>query len=147
MTRRPGSPRPVDDGFFPVAELPQPFGPAVPICWAAHTPDNRTISLQPGIRSAAINGKLTRLDQPPVLDGGRVLVPLRFVSEALGATVSWDAPRLTVAVSRNQALKFITSISAGRPSCGPVKPSRLPSMARRAPRVTGACSPAPPGCP
>lgn len=26
-----------DGGFFSEAELPQPFGPTVPICWAAHT--------------------------------------------------------------------------------------------------------------
>lgn len=46
MTRRPARPRPVDDGFFPVAELPQPFGPAVPICWAAHTPDSQRLYLE-----------------------------------------------------------------------------------------------------
>lgn len=46
MTRSGQRPDGQQDGFFPRAELPQPFGPAVPICWAAHTPDNQQLYLE-----------------------------------------------------------------------------------------------------
>lgn len=46
MTARRSRPESVDDAFFPRAELPQPFGPAVPICWAAQTPDSRRLYLE-----------------------------------------------------------------------------------------------------
>jgi hypothetical protein len=42
-------------------------------------------------RTAFINGQGVQLDQPPVsLPPGRTFVPLRFISEALGATVEYD---------------------------------------------------------
>ncbi|KGM03401.1 hypothetical protein [Cellulomonas cellasea] len=46
MNRRPARSQPVVDAFFPQAELPQPFGPAVPICWAAHGPDDQRLLLE-----------------------------------------------------------------------------------------------------
>lgn len=39
------------------------------------------------------------LDVPPQIYGGRTLVPVRAISEALGANVSWDADTRTVTVS------------------------------------------------
>ncbi|SMB83509.1 MORN repeat-containing protein [Desulfonispora thiosulfatigenes DSM 11270] len=36
-----------------------------------------------------LNGRNIPTDQPPVITEGRVLVPLRFISEALGAKVDW----------------------------------------------------------
>ena len=36
------------------------------------------------------NGEQIQFDIDPVLDNGRVLVPLRGVFEMLGASVSWD---------------------------------------------------------
>src|SRR3989304_3420642 len=40
---------------------------------------------------AAVNGRPVSLDVPPLIIGGRTLVPLRFVSQALGARVGWEA--------------------------------------------------------
>ncbi|MDD3927043.1 MAG: stalk domain-containing protein, partial [bacterium] len=54
------------------------------------TTGERTVTLRPGSREASINGKAHRIDAPPVLKNGRVLVPLRFISEALAADVRWD---------------------------------------------------------
>ncbi len=48
------------------------------------------VVLQPGNRRALVDGRAVLLDVPPVVLGGRTLVPLRFVGEALGAGVSWD---------------------------------------------------------
>jgi len=38
-----------------------------------------------------VNGQSMTLDVPPKLIGGRTLVPVRAVSEGLGAEVEWDA--------------------------------------------------------
>lgn len=44
----------------------------------------------------SVGGKLVPFDQPPVLENGRTLVPLRAIFEALGASVEWDAMTQTV---------------------------------------------------
>jgi len=46
--------------------------------------------------SVYVNGKKLYCDQEPLLTGGRVLVPLRAIMEALGATVEWDSETETV---------------------------------------------------
>lgn len=48
------------------------------------------VVLRPGNRYALVGGGQILLDVPPVVLGGRTLVPLRFVAEALGAGVDWD---------------------------------------------------------
>lgn len=42
-----------------------------------------------------------QLDQPPLILNGSTMVPVRFVSEALGCGVSWDALTNTVSIIRN----------------------------------------------
>jgi hypothetical protein len=37
-----------------------------------------------------LDGRLVDFDQPPVIIGGRALVPARAILEALGATLSWN---------------------------------------------------------
>lgn len=50
--------------------------------------------------SIKINGtKYTPRDKQPLLIEGRVFVPLRFVAEQLGYTVSWDAENLVAEVN------------------------------------------------
>ncbi|MBT9157221.1 MAG: Oligopeptide-binding protein AppA [Firmicutes bacterium] len=56
------------------------------------------IALQIGNRTAWVNGPSRQLDVPPIIVGGRTMVPLRFVAEALGATVGWDGA-VTVTVT------------------------------------------------
>ncbi len=48
------------------------------------------LSLQVGNHEATVNGQRVILEVPPRLQKGRTLVPLRFVSEALGAEVEWN---------------------------------------------------------
>lgn len=47
---------------------------------------------------AYIDGQPRVLDYPPRVVNGHVMVPARFVSEALGASVLWDADRKTVSI-------------------------------------------------
>lgn len=52
----------------------------------------RTVKLTIGAKTATVNGKIVTLDKASFAKNGRTLVPLRFVSEALGENVKWDAP-------------------------------------------------------
>ncbi|UFJ40926.1 N-acetylmuramoyl-L-alanine amidase family protein [Brevibacillus humidisoli] len=66
--------------------------------------DQIQLKLQLGSRSAEVNGKQVLLDAPPALKEERMLLPLRFVGEALGATVGWEASTRTVVVNESIAL-------------------------------------------
>ncbi len=58
------------------------------------------VALGAGERVATINGRSVPLAVPPVVRAGRTLVPLRFVGEALGASVGWSPVERTVSVER-----------------------------------------------
>lgn len=49
------------------------------------------VELPIGSTRAKVNGKNVKLDVPAKIQEERTLVPLRFVSQALGGKVSWDA--------------------------------------------------------
>lgn len=63
------------------------------------TKEDRVVELTLGSRQALINGQVSYLDVPAGTIGGRTLVPLRFVSEALGADVKWNPATRTVALT------------------------------------------------
>ena len=65
------------------------------------TKGDRVVELALGSREAMLNGKMSYLDVPANTMGGRTLVPLRFVSEALGADVRWSPASRTVALTSN----------------------------------------------
>lgn len=56
------------------------------------------IAFAQGVVSVTVNGKGIASDVPPIIQKGRVLVPLRFVAEALGANVSWDQNTRTAVI-------------------------------------------------
>jgi len=56
-----------------------------------HEANEKLVHLWVGKRDYTINGKAAQMDTQAVLtDKARVMVPLRFVSEALGAEVKWE---------------------------------------------------------
>lgn len=63
------------------------------------TGNGRNIQLHIGSTSATVNGQSTNLDVAPFLVGARTLVPLRFISESLGANVNYDGNSRTVSVA------------------------------------------------
>ncbi|MCD1261152.1 leucine-rich repeat domain-containing protein [Paenibacillus athensensis] len=56
------------------------------------------IKLQIGSRKASVNGTEVKLEVEPQLVGDYTMVPVRFVSEALGAEVKWDGVTRTVSI-------------------------------------------------
>ena len=63
-----------------------------------YTTPLRNIVLTLKSTQAVVDGQKITLDAAPVVINGRTLVPLRFVSEWLGAVVNWDATARTVTV-------------------------------------------------
>lgn len=62
-----------------------------------------TVKMQMGRPNASLNGQTVMLDQPPLMVNGRTMVPLRFVSEAMGASVNYDNRLQLVSISTNGA--------------------------------------------
>lgn len=64
--------------------------------------NEQSIVLTIGENVAKVNGKEVPFDTKAILSGGRTFVPLRFVSEVLGAHVDWDGPTATVLIKTNE---------------------------------------------
>lgn len=64
------------------------------------TRGNHRVTLRVGSAEAIIDGRSVTLTTPPVILQGRTYVPVRFVSEALGGYVGWDAQRQVVSITR-----------------------------------------------
>ncbi|WP_342543832.1 copper amine oxidase N-terminal domain-containing protein [Lysinibacillus sp. FSL K6-4013] len=65
------------------------------------TKDTTNISLKLGTKTAVINGQAVSIDVPAQIRNGTTLLPLRFISEALGANVKWDNKTLTATIEQN----------------------------------------------
>jgi len=66
---------------------------------------SQTVELTIGSRQARVNTQPKLLDVPAFTISGRTMVPLRFVSEALGAAVQWiDASRTILIASPGTAM-------------------------------------------
>ncbi|MFE8698138.1 copper amine oxidase N-terminal domain-containing protein [Cytobacillus sp. FJAT-53684] len=63
------------------------------------------ITLKIGSSNTTINGKNKKIDVPASIKDNQTLVPLRFVSEALGAQVQWDNTLNTATIT--QGMKVI----------------------------------------
>src|SRR5580704_1750293 len=63
------------------------------------TGNGRNVQLKIGSTMATVNGETYTSDVAPFLVGARTLVPLRFISEALGASVNYDSGSQTVSIS------------------------------------------------
>ncbi|MBC7765118.1 MAG: copper amine oxidase N-terminal domain-containing protein [Hyphomonadaceae bacterium] len=52
-----------------------------------------------GSNGAVVGDKLVTLDATPFIKDGRTMVPIRFVAQALGANVDWDAATQSVKIT------------------------------------------------
>jgi hypothetical protein len=74
-------------------------GPVVPLAqtdprsfqWLPSGETTIKLIMHVGSSTMMINGEPRALDAPPIIVSGRTLVPLRAVTEALGASVEWNA--------------------------------------------------------
>lgn len=61
--------------------------------------NSRTITLPLEGSQGVVDGRSMRFAERPIVMNDRVLVPLRLLSEALGAQVDWDAATMTVKIT------------------------------------------------
>jgi len=61
--------------------------------------EGRVIELWIDMKMARVNGNPVEVDPPPRIVNGRTVVPLRFVSENLGAEVAWDEKTQTITIT------------------------------------------------
>jgi len=59
------------------------------------------VALRIGSMDATVNGKVVTMDVPPTIIDGSTMVPLRFLSESLGAQVNWQPQNNLVAITTN----------------------------------------------
>lgn len=62
------------------------------------------VTLRIGDRQATVDGRILELDSPAQISRGRTMVPLRFLSESLGASVEWIAQTRTVEISTSRVI-------------------------------------------
>ena len=77
----------------------------------------KDISMYIGQRSAMVDGRTVALDVPAMIIGGSTMVPLRFMSESLGADVMW--------LSSSQTVRIDTALDAREPGPPPVPARRI----------------------
>jgi hypothetical protein len=61
--------------------------------------DQTVITLLIGSTSASIGSSASILDAPPFIEKDRTFVPLRFISEAFGASIDWNAALQVITIS------------------------------------------------
>lgn len=64
------------------------------------TKESIVVKLQINSEVALVNGREIRLEAPAQINQGRTLVPLRFISEAFGHKVDWDAATTKVTIDK-----------------------------------------------
>ena len=62
---------------------------------------NTRVELRINNNEAYVNGKAVPVQYPAQVVNGSTMVPIRFISESLGAYVDWDETRSTVNISTN----------------------------------------------
>ncbi|MBC8140167.1 MAG: hypothetical protein H7Y38_01860 [Armatimonadetes bacterium] len=75
------------------------YDPLTKVISGAQASKSMQFRLRVGSSEALLNGNATSMDSKPLIVNGITYVPLRFVSEAMGAQVVWDAARRTVVIA------------------------------------------------
>jgi hypothetical protein len=90
--------------YVPLRVIAEGFGAEV--TWVQQskginiTLGDKVISMQIGSTKAMVNNEMVLMDAPPEIKDGRTFVPIRFVSEMLGAEVEWIQSTRTVKINR-----------------------------------------------
>lgn len=69
---------------------------------AISTKDNTTVKMTLNSTNEYINDVVCEMDVTPVIIDGRTLAPARYVAEAFGYYVNWDAMTQSVLISKNK---------------------------------------------
>ncbi len=92
------------------------------------TGDGRSIQLRIGSTTATVDGNTQQLEVAPFLVGPRTYVPLRFISEALGATVDWNDNTQTVSIFSGSQSSAGVQLLEVTPASGSVVAAQSPAV-------------------
>lgn len=88
--------------YIPLRAFTQMLCPDAQISWennqAVVRKSDLTLSARPGSHYIEANGRMLYVDYGVKLENGSVMVPIRVLSKALGASVGWDGARGLVSV-------------------------------------------------
>ncbi|WP_238322828.1 copper amine oxidase N-terminal domain-containing protein, partial [Gorillibacterium massiliense] len=106
--------------------------------------DNVTIQLVLNKSTATVNNKSVKLDNPPIIIGDRMLVPIKFVATNFGYNVGW-IPSTRTAILTPES--FATPTPTAKPTPTPTaKPTPTPT-AKPTPTPTAKPTPTPTATP
>ncbi len=80
---------------------------------AASKDNSKVIELKEGSRTASVNGKPVPLDVSVVIRNGKTYVPVRFVSESMGAYVAYDSAKSRTIVRTPNGQKKYEALMGG----------------------------------
>ena len=103
------------------------------------TGSGHTISLHIGSTLAIVDNNQQQLDVAPFLVGARTLVPLRFISQALGAYVDYNGNSQTVTISMSGA-PAPTATPANSVAITNMRPPADGTVKARRPAISGSFS-------
>lgn len=120
--------------FVPIRFVSEALGAAVNWDEATQTATvtlgDSVITMPAGSSKATVNDKDVKLDAPALVQNQRVMVPLRFVSEALGKPVDWNETERMVYVSNGPFIRLASTI-------GPVDAGIVGTLAELFEKKTG----------
>lgn len=115
--------------------------------WATASLNGTTVAVAVGSRDARINGESKTMDVAAREVAGRVMIPLRFVAQALGVSVDYDSQSNTVVIVSGfkqgsfaayaggpvytVASRIAPSVESMRPASGEIVGSQYPSIYAR----------------
>jgi len=82
-----------------VFEASDPLGNKTTLTITVYNYHQTTIKLVIGKAEATIDGKQILLEYPPYIKNSRTFVPIRFITEAFGATIEWDAKSQSIHIT------------------------------------------------
>lgn len=72
---------------------------------------DRKIVFTVGSNTAVVDGKRVFMDTSPIIVNDRCLVPIRFISETLGHSVSWNQEKKAVYITKKAPEKILSKIT------------------------------------
>ncbi|MCL2388619.1 MAG: copper amine oxidase N-terminal domain-containing protein [Defluviitaleaceae bacterium] len=89
--------------------------------------DTNIITVRSGDNFIIVNGEQITSDVPPQIISGRFMIPLRLVSEAIGAEVNWDGEaRIVTIVTTPEAVEILSAPAPPRAIPFEIIPSYRP---------------------
>lgn len=58
------------------------------------------VQLQEGSNNLLVDGKIMKMDVTPALKNGRMMLPIRYVTEAFGSAIFWDQGQQLIRIEK-----------------------------------------------